>query len=100
MKIWTNETLHEAAEKMADKNFIWNGMQVIVIPPRKVQVKTHRNKLINWVFKKLYGYMNEYLLDEKTPAVIVDKTIYLRDESVLNDLKELCEVKERYERSE
>lgn len=67
------------------------GMNVEILPCMKVQVKTHHNRLINWIFKKMYGYRNEYILDEYTPAVVVGNTIYLRDESVVEILKECCD---------
>lgn len=64
------------------------GMRIEILPERKVQVKTHRIRLINWIFKKLYGYKPEYMLDENTPAVVVGDTIYLRNKGVYEALKE------------
>lgn len=67
------------------------GMNVEILPCTKVQVKTHRNRLINWIFKKMYGYRNKYILDENTPVVVVGNTIYLRDEQTYDLLKECCD---------
>lgn len=72
----------------------FGGMNVEILPPRKVQVKTHRIRLINWIFKKLYGYTEKYMLNENTPAVVVGNTIYLRNESVYELLKESLGEKE------
>ena len=67
------------------------GMNVEILPCTKVQVKTSRIGPLNWIFKKLYGYKNEYILDENTPAVVVGNTIYLRDEQTYELLKECCD---------
>lgn len=67
------------------------GMNVEILPCTKVQVKTHRNRLVNWIFKKLYGFRDVYILSEDNPAVVVGNTIYLRDEQTYELLKECCE---------
>lgn len=72
-------------------NILFSGMNVEILPCTKVQVKTHRNRLINWIFKKMYGYRNEYILSEDNPAVVVGNTIYLRDEQTYELLKECCD---------
>lgn len=67
------------------------GMKIVILPEMKIQVKTHRNRYINLIFKKLYGYRTEYLLDEDKPIVVIGGTMYLRDKNTYETLKECCD---------
>ena len=64
------------------------GMNCTIGPSIKKQVKTSRNRLLNWLYKKLYGYIDEPI--QEIPVVIIpskNKVIF-RDEETFNKAKD------------
>lgn len=64
------------------------GMDCIIGPSIKKQVKTSRNKILNWIYKKLYGYIEEPI--QETPVVVIpskNKVIF-KDEETFNKAKD------------
>ena len=59
----------------------------VMIATHKVRKKTHPIKLIDWVFKKIYGYVDESFLPDGTDIICTPKVVYVRDEETLEKLK-------------
>lgn len=64
-----------------------------VIAQTKKQKKTSRHKIINWLYKKIYGYKYESLLPDGVGAIVLGNKIMFRDEATLNKIKEQIENK-------
>ncbi len=43
-------------ERGVDMLEYMKGFPVVIIPGNQVQVKTHKNRLINYLYKKKYGF--------------------------------------------
>ena len=52
------------------------------------QKKCHKNRFINWIFKKLYGYEEKSYLDDEHCMIFTNNTIYVKDTETLELLKE------------
>lgn len=64
------------------------GYECIVADQIKKQKKTSRYKIVNWLYKKIYGYKYESPLPDGTDVVVFDNKIIFRDEATLNKVKE------------
>lgn len=59
-----------------------------VVAETKKQKKTSRYKIVNWLYKKIYGYKYESLLPDGTDVVVLDNKLIFRDEATFNKVKE------------
>lgn len=64
------------------------GYECIVANQIKKQKKTSKYKIINWFYKKVYGYKYESPLPDGTDVVVFDNKIIFRDEATFNKVKE------------
>ena len=69
------------------------GYECIVADQIKKQKKTSKHKIINWFYKKVYGYKYESLLPDGTAVVVLNNKIMFRDDATLNKIKDLIENK-------
>lgn len=67
------------------------GIPIRIAPTYKKRVKTHRIKLIDWIFKLIYGYKDESYLPKGMDVVMADGVLYVRDVDILNKIKEEIE---------
>ena len=64
------------------------GYQCIVASPIKKQKKTSKYKIINWFYKKMFGYKYESPLPDGTDIIVFDNKLIFRDEATFNKVKE------------
>ena len=69
------------------------GYECIVADQIKKQKKTSKHKIINWFYKKVYGYKYESLLPDGTDVLVLNNKIMFRDDATLNKIKDLIENK-------
>lgn len=64
------------------------GYECIVADQIKKRKKTSRYKIIDWFYKKIYGYKYESPLPDGTDIMMFDNKIIFRDEATFNKIKE------------
>ena len=69
------------------KRLVLIGYECIVANQIKKQKKTSKCKIINWFYKKVYGYKYESLLPDGTDVIVFDNKIIFRDEATFNKVK-------------
>lgn len=65
-----------------------NGMECIIAPSIKRQVKTSRCKLLNWIYKKMYGYVEESVQEQDMIHLPWTNQIVFKDKETFNRVKE------------
>ena len=65
------------------------GMQCVIAPTFKRQVKTSRCKLLNWIYKKAYGYVEESYLECDMIHLPLSGQIVFKDKETFNRIKEM-----------
>ena len=72
------------------------GMRCIIAPSFKRQVKTSRCKLINWIYKKVYGYVEESVQEQDIIHLPYMNQLIFKDKETFDRVKEymLSEVAE------
>ena len=63
------------------------GYECVVAHQIKKQKKTSKYKIINWIYKKIYGYKYESPLPDETDVLVFDNKIIFRDENTFNKFK-------------
>jgi len=58
------------------------GHTCIILPSYKAQKKAHRNKLINFIYRIVYGYVTRYAIDQD--MVVVGNIIYFKNMDAYN----------------
>ncbi len=66
------------------------GYECVIVQTKK-QKKTSKHKIINWLYKKIYGYKYESLLPDGSDVVVFGNKIMFRDEETFNKIKEQIE---------
>lgn len=68
------------------------GYRCILLPEYRVQRKRHKNAILNWVLKVLFGYKTSYPV--KQDMIVVQDVIYFKTEEqyqravkLVNDIK-------------
>lgn len=64
------------------------GYECIVADQIKKRKKTSRYKIVNWLYKKIYGYKYESLLPDGSDVVVFGNKIMFRDEATFNKVKD------------
>lgn len=71
------------------------GMQCIIAPSIKRQVKTSRCKLMNWIYKKMYGYVEEPMQEQDiiyvpwtNQIVFKDKETFERVRTIISEVED------------
>lgn len=64
------------------------GYECVIAHQIKKQKKTSKYKIINWIYKKIYGFEYESILPEGTDIVAFGNKIIFRDEATFNKVKE------------
>lgn len=54
------------------------GYRCILLPEYRVQKKTHKNAILNWILKVIFGYTTSYPV--KKDMIIVHDVIYFKTE--------------------
>lgn len=62
------------------------GYECVISDTYKVQKKTHKNKIINWFYRKIFGYKEVPYIPEGVPAVVVGKKIIFRDKEFFESI--------------
>lgn len=70
----------------------WDGTPCIIASHKK-QKKTSKYKLINWLYKKVYGYEEVSSLPEGTDMMYFDGQFIFRSHAVFERIIEDLEVK-------
>lgn len=65
------------------------GTPCIIAQQIKKQNKTSKYKLINWIYKKIYGYRYESILPDDTDIICINGQLIFRDENVFNRAMEV-----------
>lgn len=63
------------------------GYECIVANQIKKQNKTSKYKIINWFYKKIYGYKYESPFPDGVNVIVFDNKIIFRDEAIFNKVK-------------
>ena len=71
----------------------WDGTPCIIASHKK-QKKTSKYKLINWFYKKVYGYEEVSSLPEGTDVIYFDGQLICRSHEVFNKIVKEISVKE------
>ncbi len=66
------------------------GTPCIIAQQIKKQKKTSRYKIINWFYKKIYGYEYESILPEGLDIVYSNGALYFRDKETFNRMVKAC----------
>ena len=71
------------------------GMQCIIAPQIKRQVKTSRCKLLNWIYKKIYGFVEESVQEQDVihlpwtnQIIFKDKETFERVKAIISEVAE------------
>jgi hypothetical protein len=70
----------------------WEGTPCIIASHKK-QKKTSKYKLINWLYKKMYGYEEVSYLPDGTDVMYFDGQLIFRSREVFNRIMEDLGVK-------
>ena len=76
------------------------GKPVVVANNYKQRVKTHKNKIIDWFYEKIYGYEEKSFLDDNQVVVLKDYIMVSNEETCRklfesDDFEKICkEIKE------
>ena len=62
----------------------YTGIPCILAGQIKKQKKTHKNKLINWIYKITCGYKYESTMPEGMDVVFMDGKLVFRDQTTLD----------------
>lgn len=62
-----------------------------VITSHKKRYKMSEYKLIDWIYKKMYGYKEEIIMPEGASVVYFDGVLYFRDEATFNQMAKMYE---------
>lgn len=57
-----------------------------VITSHKKRCKVSNYKLIDWLYKKIYGYKEEVVMPEGVSVICFDGKFYFRDEETFNQM--------------
>lgn len=63
------------------------GIECVVAPQIKRQKKTSRCKLINWIYKILYGYEYISTLPNGVDVIYIEDKFMFRNKEVLDKMK-------------
>ena len=72
------------------------GIPCVITDQIKMQKKTSKYKIVNWLYKKIYGYKYESTMPEGTDIVCFDDEIVFRNKEVFDKVEEqasLCGLK-------
>jgi hypothetical protein len=64
------------------------GMQCIIAPSIKRQVKTSKCKLLNWIYKKVYGFVEESVQEQDIIHLPFTNQLVFKDKATFNRVKE------------
>lgn len=64
------------------------GYECIIAEQIKKQKKTSKYKIVNWLYKKIYGYEYESPFPDGTDVAVFDNKIIFRDQATFNKVKE------------
>lgn len=62
-----------------------------VITSHKKRYRVSEYRLIDWLYKKIYGYKEEVILPEGASVVLFDNVLYFRDEKTFNRMAKMYE---------
>lgn len=60
----------------------------IIAGTYKRQKKTHRNRIINWFFKKIYGYEDVSYMSEGPDVILFENKLIFKDIATMEKLLE------------
>lgn len=69
-------------------NELLYGTPCIIAKQIKMQKKTSKCKLLNWFYKKIYGYEYESAFPVGTDVIWFDNKLIFRNQEVFDKLKE------------
>lgn len=72
------------------------GTPCIIADQIKRQKKTSKYRLVNWLYKKIYGYEYESTMPEGTDVIYFESKLIFRDKETFDKVKEqvnLCNFK-------
>lgn len=70
------------------------GMQVIIVPEKKVQRKTHKKKRINKKWAKRYGYKHIKSMEDDNIYLIPGHNQIIMNRNTYNNLKNAKDIKD------
>ena len=70
------------------------GMQVIIVPEKKVQRKTHKKKRINKKWAKRYGYKHIKAMEDENIYLIPWHNQIIMNRNTYNNLKNAKDIKD------
>ena len=65
---------------------MYTGIPCRIAPQAKKQKKTSRYKIINWLYRKMYGYEYESTMPVGTDAIYVNGEFIFRDKETFDRL--------------
>lgn len=72
------------------------GIPCIIAQRMKKQKKTSKYKIINWFYKKIYGYEYESALPEGTDIMYFNEKFYFRDKETFNRMAKVYKETMKY----
>ena len=75
-----------------DVNELLFGTLCIIADQIKIQKKTSKYKIVNWLYKKIYGYKYESTMPEGIDIVCFDNKIVFRNKEIFEQVN-LCGLK-------
>jgi hypothetical protein len=64
-----------------------------IIASQHTRVKVSKYKLIDWLYKKIYGYKEEVIFPEGASVILFDNKLYFRDKATFDRLVKEKETK-------
>ena len=65
----------------------YSGYECIIAHQMKKQNKTSKYKIVNWVYKKVYGYKYKSTFPEGIDVVMIDNKLIVRDRETFDKIK-------------
>lgn len=69
------------------------GVPCIIAEQIKIQKKTSKYKIINWIYGRIYGYDYESTLPPGVDMIYFDGKYIFRDEETLNKVMKIIDLK-------
>ena len=62
-----------------------------IIASQHIRIKVSKYKLIDWLYKKIYGYKEEVIFPEGASVILFDNKLYFRDKATFDRMAKAYE---------
>lgn len=72
---------------MEKTNKFFYGVQCVIAPQIKRRVKTSKFKILDWIYKKVYGYYEESVIESDMIHLPWENKIVFKDRETMDRIK-------------